>query len=390
MLDSLSSAPLDDSAEPSHLWPDEGLSWVTEARKEAPGLDSLLTWGFERQASRVAFQTGHPVWVRVHGRNRRATRSTLDEAQIAQIANHLYGADGTARLQGGSDFDVSYAIPITRSERLRFRLNATPIRTSRRAGANIVLRPIADLPPSLEAQGTEPIIMESFRPREGMVIVSGGTGSGKSTLIAGMTMAKLADPAGHFNIAEAAAPVEFLLDRVRSPSSTINQIEIPRDLPSFEAFIRGCMRREPTDIIVGECRDSTTMGASIQAAISGHALTTTIHANDVPLTLQRIASLCAAEERDNLITSVAQSLRLIVNQRLAISTDGRRTALREILVFDAKLRTQLLQSSASEWPAFTRRAVQEQGQSYASAIRAALEQGRISEQVAAYELRQIG
>ena len=390
MLDSLSPVSLDDGAEPSHLWPSEGLSWVTEARKEAPGLDSLLTWAFERQASRVAFQTGHPVWVRVHGRNRLATRSTLDEAQIAQIANHLYGADGTARLQGGSDFDVSYAIPITRSERLRFRLNATPIRTSRRAGANIVLRPIADMPPSLEAQGAEPIIMESFRPREGMVIVSGGTGSGKSTLIAGMTLAKLADPAGHFNIAEAAAPVEFLLDRVRSRSSTINQTEIPRDLPSFESFIRGCMRREPTDIIVGECRDSTTMGASIQAAISGHALTTTIHANDVPLTMQRIASLCAAEERDNLITSVAQSLRLIVNQRLAISTDGRRTALREILVFDAALRTQLLQSSASEWPAITRCAVQEQGQSYASAIRAALEQGRISEQVAAYELKEIG
>ena len=118
---------------------------------------------------------------------------------------------GTARLQGGADFDVSYAIPITRSERLRFRLNATPIRTSRRAGANIVLRPIADLPPSLEAQRAEAIIMEAFRPREGMVIVSGGTGSGKSTLIAGMTMAKLADPAGNFNIAEAAAPVEFLL-----------------------------------------------------------------------------------------------------------------------------------------------------------------------------------
>ena len=177
---------------------------------------------------------------------------------------------------------------------------------------------------------------------------------------------------------------------MKSPSSTICQTEIPRDLPSFEAFIRGCMRREPTDIIVGECRDSTTMGASIQAAISGHALTTTIHANDVSLTMQRIASLCAADERDNLITSVAQSLRLIVNQRLVISTNGRRTALREILVFDAPLRTTLLQTSPSDWPTITRRAVQGQGQSYANAIRAALEQGRISEKVAAHELREIG
>jgi defect-in-organelle-trafficking protein DotB len=374
----------------SAFWPHEGLPWVAEARKSAPGLDSLLRWAFENEASRVAFQTGHPVWVRIHGLNRRATRATLDEAQIAQVANHLYGADGTARLQGGSDFDVSYEILIDRSRRLRFRLNATPIRTSRRAGANIVLRPIADLPPSLEAQRVEPGILAAFRPREGMVIVSGGTGSGKSTLIAGMTVAKLLDSDGHYNIAEAAAPVEFLLDRVKSPSSTINQTEVPRDLPSFEAFIRGCMRREPTDIIVGECRDSTTMGASIQAAISGHALTTTIHANDVPLTMQRIASLCAANERDNLITSVAQSLRLIVNQRLAISVDSRRTALREFLVFDASLRTALLQSSPSEWPTITRRAVAEHGQSYAVSIRAALEQGRISEATAARELKEIG
>ena len=391
MLDGLGplNPELVGGAEPG-CWPEEGLPWVTEARKHAPGLDSLLRWASEGEASRIAFATGHPVWVRVHGRNRPVCRDSLDEAQIAQIANHLYGADGTARLQSGSDFDVSYDIPVTRSKRLRFRLNATPIRTSRRAGANIVLRPIADLPPSLEAQGTEPMIMDAFRPREGMVIVSGATGSGKSTLIAGMTMAKLADPGGHYNIAEGAAPVEFLLDRVRSPSSTISQTEIPRDLPSFEAFIRGCMRREPTDIIVGECRDTTTMSASIQAAISGHALTTTIHASDVPLTMQRIASLCAADERDNLITSVAQSLRLIVNQRLALSVDGRRTALREILPIDARLRGELLHTPPADWPALTHKAVRERGQSYAVSIGVALAQGRISEEIAAREMKEIG
>ena len=122
---------------------------------------------------------------------------------------------------------------------------------------------------------------------------------------------------------------------MRGPSSTINQTEIPRDLPTFAAFVRGAMRREPTDIIVGECRDSETMDAAIQAAISGHVLTTTVHANDVALTMQRIASLCPPAERENLVSAVAQSLRLVINQRLARSTDGRRTALREFLVFDA-------------------------------------------------------
>ena len=373
-----------------HVWPDDGLRWVAEPRRNAPGLDSLLTWAFQKRVSRIAFQTGHPVWVSIYGRNYRVTRGAVDEYELSQIVNHLYGADGMARLQGGNDFDTAYAIPIDRSKRLRFRLNATPTRTSRRDGGNIVLRPISDLPPSLEEQLVEPGILDAYRPRQGMVIVSGATGSGKSTLIAGMTVAKLMDPEGHFNIVEGAAPVEFLLERVRGLSSTINQTEIPRDLPSFAAFVRGAMRREPTDIIVGECRDSETMDAAIQAAISGHVLTTTIHANDVALTMQRIASLCPPSERDNLISAVAQSLRLVINQRLARSVDGKRTVLREYLAFDAALRGTFLHTDPSEWPALTRRAVEEQGQPFSAAIEHALHEGRISEQTAAYELRQAG
>jgi defect-in-organelle-trafficking protein DotB len=374
----------------SDEWEGPGLGWVADPRKSAPGLDSLLTWAYRAGASRISFQTGGSPWVRVYGRNRKVNDDTLDEAEIAQIVNHLYGADGMARLQGGAALDTTYEIAVSRSERLRYRLNVTPTRTSRRVGANVVMRPIPGLPPSLEQQLVEPGIMEAFRPRNGMVIVSGGTGSGKSTLIAGMTIAKLLDPNGHFDIVEGAAPVEFLLDRVKSPCSTINQSEIPRDLPTFEEFIRGCMRREPTDIIVGECRDTATMSAAIQAAISGHTLTTTIHANDVALTMQRIASLCPSTERENLISAVAQSLRLVINQRLAESVDGKRTALREFLVFDRRLRTRFLETDPAQWPSLTRRAIEEQGQSFAKSIQNALMEGRISGQTAAYELREEG
>lgn len=388
MLDCVSTGTTAEAS--AEAWDGAGLRWVAEPRKHAPGLDSLLKWAYRQGASRIAFQTGHPPRVRVHGRNRSVGDEGMDEAEIGQIVNHLYGADGSARLQGVGEFDTSYEIAVSRTERLRFRLNATATRTSRREGANIVLRPIPDMPPSLEAQLTEPGIMEAFRPREGMVIVSGATGSGKSTLIAGMTVAKLNDPNGHYNILEGAAPIEFLLDRAASPSSTIAQTEIPRDLPSFEAFIRGCMRREPTDIIVGECRDSVTMAAAIQAAISGHALTTTIHANDVALTMQRIASLCPPGERENLISAVAQSLRLVINQRLTFSADGRRTALREFLAFDAGLRTRFLESDPAQWPSLTRKAVEEHGQPYRLAIDNALKVGRISKETAARELREIG
>jgi len=370
-------------------WRDHGMRWVAEPRRYAPGLDSLLSWAYRLGASRIAFQTGHTPAIRVHGRNRRVGDYPLDEAEIAQIVNHLYGADGSARLQGAGEFDASYEIAVSRTERLRFRLNATATRTSRREGANIVLRPIPDMPPSLEAQLVELAIMEAYRPREGMVIVSGATGSGKSTLIAGMTVAKLHDPDGHYNIVEGAAPIEFLLDRVKSPWSTMNQTEIPRDLSTFEAFIRGCMRREPTDIIVGECRDAATMAAAIHAAISGHVLTTTVHANDVALTMQRIVSLCPPGERENLVSAVAQSLRLVINQRLAFSTDGKRTALREFLVFDKDLRTQFLETDPRSWPSLTRKAVEEHGQPFQLAIKNALKEGRISNRTALEELRGI-
>lgn len=373
-------------------WPDAdkvGLRWVEDARKHASGLNSLLTWAFNAGASRISFQTGHPVWVRIHGRNHRVTQTPTDELDISQIVNHLYGADGMARLQGGSDFDTAYAIQIDRSTRLRFRLNATPTRTSRRDGGNIVLRPIADMPPSLDVQRVESQILDNYRPRDGIVIVSGATGSGKSTLIAGMTVAMLKDPEGHYDIVEGAAPVEFLLERVKGISSTINQSEIPRDLPSFAAFVRGAMRREPSDIIIGECRDPETMGAAVQAAISGHSVKTTLHAEDGPLTMQRISSLLPPDERDNLLSAVAQALRMIVNQRLIPAVDGKRVAIREFLVLDPALRNQFLRTDAKDWPALTRQAIEDTGQSYRKSIEHALKARFITEQTAAYQLRQV-
>lgn len=368
-------------------WPAEGLPWVKDPRRFAPGLDGLLAWSQGQGASRIAFQTGHPVSVRIHGRNRAATVEALDHMAIVEIANHLYGADGAARLENGHDFDVSYAINLTRTQQLRFRVNATPTMTRRRDGANFVLRPIPDAS-GLNNKDVEPEILAACRPASGMVFVGGATGSGKTTLLAGILRDLLQDPAEQVHIGTGEAPIEFLLDREMTRSgSTINQSEIPRHLPTFEAFIRGCMRRELTHILVGECRDTATMGAAINAAMVGGVLYTTIHADDVPLMMQRATSLCPADERDNLVSALAQALRLVINQRLVPSVDGRRTAIREYLVFDRPLRMKMLRTDATEWPAIISDAVREQGQTFAQAIHKALAAGRITEETAALELR---
>lgn len=246
------------------------------------------------------------------------------------------------------------------------------------------MRPV----PSLAAQVVEPEIIASYRPSQGLVIVSGSVGSGRATLVAGMTAAKLGDPDGHSNIVEGAAPVAYRFDDVYGASSTISQSEIPRDFPSFAAFVRSAMRREPTDIIVGECRDSKTMSAMVEAAISGTTVTTTLHANDVVSTIRRILALCPSEGRDDLVSMLAQSLRLIISQRMTRSIDGRRTPLREFLVFDADLRAEFQRRDTADWPALARVAVTERGQSFRKAIENALQAGRISDETAAHELRE--
>jgi defect-in-organelle-trafficking protein DotB len=131
------------------------------------------------------------------------------------------------------------------------------------------------------------------------------------------------------------------------------------------------------------------MGAVAQAAITGHSVKSTAHADNASLMMQRVVSLLPPDERDNLISAVAQALRLVINQRLISSIDGCRVAIREFLVIDPPLRNQFLRTDAKDWPALTRQAIDEKGQSYRKAIELALNANLITEQTAAYQLRQV-
>ncbi|WP_294537734.1 ATPase, T2SS/T4P/T4SS family [uncultured Rhodoblastus sp.] len=377
-------------ADNSVEWRDNGERWVVDSRHNAPGLDSFMSHVHRLGGEQIQFATFQPAAFRRYGRNYKVTsRLSLDEREAAAIVNHLYGADGMARLQGGQDINVMYVIGVPRKEVLRFRVNITPAVTSQGIGVHAVIRPVKDLPPPLEMQNVEPGIMANFRMSKGLMIVSGATGSGKSTLIGGMTMAKLMDPDGHRNIIECAEPIEFLLDRVRSRTSTITQSEIPRNLPSFDAFMEGAMRRQPTDIIVGECRKPEHMRATIHAAISGHATATTLHAETVSLTMQRIASLLPPEQLKDQMIALAQALRLVINQRLVPTPEGRWTPLREFLFCDAEYRRRLATARADDWPQITMEALESTGQTYARAIENALKEGRIDEETAEMVRREI-
>jgi len=380
-------APNDTSARPdSHLWPDEGPVFTRNS------LDSLLIWAFRRGASDIRIATNRRVFIQYHGRLLPVTTRGLTDMEVEESVNRLYSADGAARLKGGEDFDVSYELLPDRRSRMRFRVNATAILSRGDDGAAIVARTLPSTAPNLADLKVEPAILAAYLPRDGIVIVAGGTGNGKSTLLAAMTRSMLEDPNSHRAILEFSSPIEFVFDDVQGSSAVLEASEVPRHIPTFAAGIRNAMRRAPSVIIVGECRDDETITAAVDAAITQHAVYTTIHASRLADTLQRVVSLCPDGKRRALTVSFAQSLRLIVNQRLVPSTDGKRTPIREFLVFDDKLRRRFLDADPERWPALAQDTVEEgiHGQSFGVAIKRARDEGRITADEAHARLKELG
>ena len=371
--------------------PNDGF-WSGEAAPfSRDTLDSLFEWAFRLGASDIRIETHKPVFVQLHGRMRQVTRRTFTEREVEEAVNRLYGAEGVARLKRGEDFDVSYEVQPDRRTRFRFRVNATAVLAHGDDGGAVVARALPVRSRPLSEQDVEPEIIQACMPRTGLVFIAGGTGNGKSTLQAGITRERLVDPDSHAAILEYSSPIEFTFDDAEGTTATISQSEIPRHLPSFAAGIRNAMRRAGDVIIIGECRDGETMAAAAQAALTDHAVYSTIHAGTLSETVQRIVSLCPLEERGALTVAVAQTLRLIVNQRLVPSLDGTRTALREFLVFDRPMRRKLADTNPDRWPALVEDMLAEgRGQSFERAIQRALAGGRISEATAADVRKDLG
>jgi len=373
------------SAPGDGFWPGEGAVFSRDT------LDSLFEWAFRLGASDIRIETHKPVFVQLHGRMRQATRRTFTEREVEEAVNRLYGAEGVARLKRGEDFDVSYEVQPDRRTRFRYRVNATAVLAHGDDGGAVVARALPVRSRALSEQNVEPEIIRACMPRTGLVFIAGGTGNGKSTLQAGITRERLVDPDSHVAILEYSSPIEFTFDDVEGATAVISQSEIPRHLPSFAAGIRNAMRRAGDVIIIGECRDGETMAAAAQAALTDHAVYSTIHAGTLSETVQRIVSLCPLEERGALTVAVAQTLRLIVNQRLAQALDGTRTALREFLVFDRPMRRKLADTNPDRWPALVEDMLAEgRGQSFERAIQRALAEGRISEATAADVRKDLG
>ena len=308
-----------------------------------PEFNRMLIHAKAVGASDIYINTNRPISARVHGRIVRLTNRKLNHSEVVGITCDMYGgANADLQLRQGKPIDDAYSVKVDRDTSLRFRWCATGVLINSNFGIEIVMRELAGIPMKLDRSQLDERLLAGLFPRDGLVLVTGETGAGKSTLLASIIREIGENADADARILTYEAPIEYVYDLIETVSCLIVQSSVPDDVLSFADGIRNSLRRDPDAILVGECRDAETIKAAVLAAQTGHALYTTVHSNNVATTFLRLIQALPVEELHSIMGSIIDSVRVIVSQQLVPSLDGRRVAVREFLVFDNRMRRELL------------------------------------------------
>lgn len=340
-------------------------------------VDPFLLWCVKKGSSDITFQTNRAVYNEIYGTLYPATGRSIDGADMAAIVSRLYGAEALAILAGGADLDLSYEVMTDRFTRTRFRVNMTAILADGRDGVQITMRALPSAPPTFAQLKVSPEIIQHWKPRNGLVLVTGPTGSGKSTLLAAGNRMLIESPHGCGKMLTYEAPIEFTYDTITSRRSLVAQSEIPRHLPSFAAGVRNALRRKPEIILVGEARDRETISAAIEAGQTGHTVYATVHTTGVAATIRRMVSTFEPSERTERSFALMETTRLIVTQTLVPKIGGGRQALREYMPFTEEIREHMLGLSFDKWAVELMQMVPKYGKSMEQSAKEAFEAGLI-------------
>lgn len=288
-------------------------------------LDKILRAAAERGASDVHVKAGDVIRARVNGRLVALTRQPLTAEQTRAVAQALVTDErDRARLDAVTDHDCSYALEGAG----RFRVNIL----RQRGTLSVVLRLIPAEVPTLERLGLPPVVAGIAEAERGMVLVTGVTGSGKSSTLAAMIRHVNARSEKHVVTLE--NPIEFVHTDIRS---SVTQREVGIDTESFRSGLRAALRQDPDVILIGEMRDAETVDTAMKAAETGHLLLSTLHTPDAQSTILRTVAMFPPEEQQTVRMRLAESLHAVVSQRLLprVSGAGRVVAAEVLIVTDA-------------------------------------------------------
>ena len=309
-------------------------------------------------ASDITVQTDRQPRVEIGGVLYRAAKRAWSDPEVDAILTETYGAsNGRAEINGRRVLDYSYTLNLQSGEKQRFRINATGIVSPRSAsGVEITMRPLPSVTPDLKGAGMDGDEDWDMFPRDGIVIVSGATGQGKSTTLAAVLRHLLETAPRPVKIVDVQAPVEYTyLDVMAARSgsaSLIGQSEVGRHVESFADGVHSALRRKPNVICIGEARDFETVAAALEAALTGHLVYTTTHAGSVADTIRRLLAAFPAGERQARAYDLASSLRTVIVQHLIPKKGGGRLPVREYMTFSREDRRKLMSSPSDTWASF--------------------------------------
>lgn len=342
-------------------------------------LNLLLEHCTNINSSDITIQSGEEIIAEVYGRLEKITTRKITNSEVGVILNAIYGPNGVTQLLSGKDLDTNYEFRPSRGSRFRFRVNATGCLVTGHQGIQITLRTIPTNPPLLADMDLKADIHDYLEPEQGVIYVTGATGSGKTTLLAAIIRDIAEKEECHRKILTYESPIEFVYDDIKTSSAIISQSEIPKNLPSFAYGVRNALRRKPKLILVGEARDAETISSVLDAALTGHPVYTTLHTNGVAETIRRLVGSFAKEERLGKTIDIIETTKVILWQKLVPTIDGKRTALREYLVFNDKVRDELLSVEPEKITAKTRDCLLKYGQTMEQSAQLAYEKKLISE-----------
>lgn len=289
-------------------------------------VDSLLT-GMLQSADDISdllFISGKPPLVEIHGRLRQFSvngpDSLLTPGFIEELAGHIMNGSDRLKMElaASGSCDCSYAI----ENLARFRVNIFK-QNGRHA---VIMRKLKAEVPTLDKLGLPPIFREIVKERNGIILVTGGTGTGKTT-----TLAAMLNELNHteeIHIVTLEDPIEFYHDHGKA---AISQRELSKDFPSFAEGLRAALRQAPKAILVGEIRDPETLEIAMTASETGHIVFSTLHTINAGQTINRIIGMFPRDEEQQLRQRLAETLRYVVSQRLVSKIGGGRLLITEIM-----------------------------------------------------------
>jgi twitching motility protein PilT len=301
-------------------------------------ISELLIFAVENKGSDLHISSGEPPVVRIHGEMRKVEVPPLDKDDVHNMIYEILNDQQRKNFEEFLELDFSFSL----GDYGRFRVNVF----KQNRGNSAVFRTIPNKIPTFEELGLPKVFMDLARLEKGLVLVTGPTGSGKSTTLAAIIDLINSEEKGHILTVE--DPIEFVHP---SKSCLVNQRELGPHTHSFANALRAALREDPDIILVGEMRDLETISLALTAAETGHLVFGTLHTSGAPKTVNRIIDVFPAAQQSQVRSMFSESLQAVVTQALFKRKDGKgRIAGFEIMLATPAVRNLIREDKIAQIP----------------------------------------